>query len=143
MYCPNCGTATDSNQQYCRMCGAGLSVDGRTPFNLQAWGLIALMLMFGGLLVSMGGKIWDVKWVIFTGLLIMFSGIFAIAAFALVRQTRPRRNLSAKAPVKEPEMLRADTTNKLPPLDPNSFIPSVVDDTTEPLMTPAKRSEAE
>ena len=107
---------------------------------MRAWGLVALILIFGGLLVSMGGKLADMKWLIFTGLLIMFSGIFGIAAFALIRQTRPRRRVSA--PVSEmPEMLRADTTNKLPPLDPSDFIPSVVDETTEFLKTPASRSE--
>ena len=137
MYCPNCGTATVSNQQYCRTCGVGLTVDGRTPFNMRAWGLVALILMFGGLLVAMGGKLADMKWLIFAGLFIMFSGIFAIAAFALIRQTRPRR----RAPAAVPEMLRADTTNKLPPLDPNDFIPSVVDETTNLLATPASRSD--
>ena len=115
----------------------GLTVDGRTPFNMQAWGLFALMLIFGGLLVAMGGKIWDVTWVIFTGLLIMFSGIFGIAAFGLIQQTRPRRRVSATTP----EMPRADTTNKLPRLDPSNFIPSVVDETTELLHTPASRSD--
>ena len=137
MYCPNCGTATVSNQRYCRTCGVGLTVDGRTPFNMQAWGLVALTLIFGGLLVAMGGKIWDVKWVIFTGLLVMFSGVFGIAAFGVIRQTRPRRRVATPMP----EMLRADTTNKLPPLDPNAFIPSVVDETTELLSTPAPRSD--
>ena len=140
MYCPNCGTAIVRNQQYCRTCGVGLSVEGRTPFNLQAWAVLALMLMFGGLLVAMGGKIWAVKWVIFTGLLIMFSGIFGIATFALVRQLRPRRRAPATAsPVQNPEIHRADTTNKLPPLDPSDFIPSVVDDTTE--LLPASQAD--
>ena len=140
MYCPTCGTATGSNQRYCRTCGVGLTVDGHTPFNMQAWGLVALILIFGGLLVSMGGKLADMKWLIFTGLLIMFSGIFGIAAFALIRQTRPRRRESV--PISEmPVTLRADTTNKLPPLDPSDFIPSVVDETTELLNTPAARSD--
>lgn len=138
MYCPNCGAPTSSNQRYCRLCGAGLTVDGSTPFNLRAWALLALTLMFAGLLIAMGGKIWAVKWVIFTGLLVMFAGIFGIAAFSILRQTRPRRSLPASPSAKEVETLRADTTNKLPPLDPDSFIPSVVDDTTELLKTPSR-----
>ena len=137
MNCPNCGTEIASDQQYCRICGAGLAEDGR-PFNFQAWGIFALMLIFGGLLVAMGGKIWAVKWVIFSGLIIMFSGIFGIAAFGLLRQTRSRKRRPTALPGKEPGMLRADTTNKLPALDPSDFVPSVVDDTTELLKVPAE-----
>ena len=139
MNCPNCGTKTLSDQQYCRSCGTDLTGGGqRRTFNPQAWGLMALMFIFGGLLIAMGGKLWAVKWVLFTGLIITFGGMFAIAAFGLIRQTRPRKTrLTSTAPTQPPETLAADTTNKLLPIGDNDFIPSVVEDTTELLKTPA------
>jgi len=97
------------------------------------------MLIFGGLLIAMGGKMWAVKWVLFTGLVITFGGMFAIAAYGLMLQTRPRRSKPKPIVVPRPEVLRADTTNKLLPIPDNDFIPSVVDDTTELLETPVVR----
>lgn len=136
MNCPNCGTEIFADQQYCRSCGTGLVSDRARSFNLQAWGLFALMLIFGGLLIAMGGKIWAVKWVIFSGLIIMFGGTFGIAAYGLLRQTRPKKSKPASQPA---SALRADTTNRLLPVGDNDYIPSVVDDTTELLKTPAAR----
>jgi hypothetical protein len=99
-----------------------------------------LMLMFGGLLVAMGGKLWGVKWVIFAGLIIMFGGIFCIAAYGLLRSTRPRKSKPISTSL--PEILRADTTNKLLRIANDDFIPSVVDDTTELLKIPSTRKSA-
>jgi len=101
--------------------------------------MVMLMLIFSGLLIAMGGKLWAVKWVIFSGLIIMFAGVFPIAAYGLIRQTRPRRSKPIVTPKQQAEILAADTTNKLLPIGDNDFIPSVVDDTTELLKTPAKR----
>jgi len=98
-----------------------------------------LMLMFAGLLVAMGGKLWAVKWVIFTGLIIMFGAIFCVAAYGLLLQTRPRRSKSISTPQRQPDVLAADTTNKLLPIGDDDFIPSVVDDTTELLKIPSNR----
>ena len=137
MNCSNCGTETVADQQYCRSCGTELTGGSVRSFNPQAWGLLMLMLMFSGLLIAMGGKLWAVKWVIFTGLLIMFGGIFCIAAYGLLRATRPRR--SKPILTLQPEILRADTTNKLLPIGDDDFIPSVVDDTTELLKVPTTR----
>jgi hypothetical protein len=143
MHCPNCGKETFADQQFCRSCGTGLTDDARRPFNPQAWGLFALMLIFGGLLVAMGGKIWAVKWVIFTGLVIMFGGVFCIAAYGLLRQSTQRKSNAKRktslAPPQQSELVPADTTNKLLPIGDNDFIPSVVDNTTELLQTPAAR----
>src|SRR6185369_7488 len=123
MNCPDCGTQTLSDQQYCRSCGADLIGDQRRPFNMRAWGMMALMFMFGGLLIAMGGKLWGVKWVLFSGLIIMFGGMFAIAAFGMFRQTRPRRRKPLSTPQsQQPEILAADTTNKLLPIGHNDFI---------------------
>lgn len=100
------------------------------------------MLVFGGLLTAMGGKLFGVKWITFTGLFIMIGGIFLVAAYGLLRETRPRKR-KAK-PVAPPEpVLRADTTNKLLPIGDNDFIPSVVEPTTELLKTPVGRSISE
>ena len=143
MNCPNCGTQTLSDQQYCRSCGADLIGDPPPRFNMRAWGLIALIFMFGGLLISMGGKLWGEKLVLFTGLIITFVGMFSIAAFGMIRQTRPRRRKPAPTPQsKQPEILAADTTNKLLPIGDNDFIPSVVENTTELLKTPAARDRS-
>jgi hypothetical protein len=101
------------------------------------------MLIFGGLLIAMGGKMWAVKWVTFLGLVITFGGMFGIAAYGLMQQTRGRKKrTAAPTQVKEPEMLRADTTRKLPPLDDTDFVPSVIDDTTDLLKTPVSRGTA-
>ena len=100
------------------------------------------MLIFGGLLIAMGAKIWAVKWLMFAGLVITFGGMFGIAAFGLLAQTNHRKSKARRKPappVLQPELVRADTTNKLLPIGENDFIPSVVDDTTELLHTPAAR----
>jgi hypothetical protein len=136
MNCPNCGSQTLADQQFCRACGAGLMGDEPRSFNLQFWGLLTLLMVFGGLLLAMGGKIFDVKWVIFTGLVIMMSGVFFVAAYGLLRQSRPRKRKAVQSP--QPESLSpADTTNKLPPIAANDFIPSVTERTTNLLETPA------
>ena len=142
MNCPNCGSETLADQQFCRSCGVGLGEGNSRPFNPRAWGLFVLMLVFGGLLTAMGGKLFGVKWITFTGLFIMIGGIFLVAAYGLLRETRPRKR-KAK-PVAPPEpVLRADTTNKLLPIGDNEFIPSVVEPTTELLKTPVGRSISE
>jgi len=140
MNCPNCGNETFADQQYCRSCGSELT-DGRgRSFDPRKWGLLALMFMFGGLLIAMGAKMWAVKWLLFTGLVITFGGMFAIAAYGLLLQTRPRRSRPKPIAGTQPEILRADTTNKLLPIPDNDFIPSVVDNTTELLKTPVVRN---
>lgn len=141
MTCPNCGNETFADQQYCRSCGTELTADSGRSFNRQMWGLVALMLIFGGLVIAMGGKIWTVKWVIFTGLIVMFAGVFGIAAYSLLAQTRPRKSKLKRVSMPQPEILRADTTNKLLPVAEDDFIPSVVDDTTELLKTPLARQD--
>ena len=140
MNCPNCGMETFADQQYCRSCGGGLTNDRVRSFDPRKWGLIALMLIFGGMLIAMGAKMWAVKWLLFTGLVITFGGMFAIAAYGLLLQTRPRRSKPNAIGTPQQEILRADTTNKLLPIPDNDFIPSsVVDDTTELLKTPVRK----
>ncbi|HEV8593841.1 MAG TPA: hypothetical protein VGQ55_17185 [Pyrinomonadaceae bacterium] len=108
-------------------------------FNLQFWGLLTLLMVFGGLLLAMGGKIFDVKWVIFTGLLIMMSGVFFVAAYGLLRQSLPRKRKPVPSPQQE-SLSPADTTNKLLTIGNNDFIPTVTEGTTNLLKTPASRT---
>ena len=142
MNCPNCGSETLADQQFCRSCGTDLVGDRPSTFRPQIGGLLILLMIFGGLLTAMAGKLWSVKWVTFTGVFIMIGGMFLIAAYGLLRQSRPRKR-KAK-PVAPPEpLLRADTTNKLLPIGDNDFIPSVVEPTTELLKPPVGRSLSE
>src|SRR5437868_9723040 len=103
MHCPNCGNETFADQQYCRSCGADLTNDRVRSFDPRKWGLLALMFIFGGLLIAMGGKMWAVKWLLFTGLVITFGGMFAIAAYGLMLQTRPRRSKPKPVAIPQPE----------------------------------------
>src|SRR5829696_4801866 len=113
MNCPNCGAQTKADQQYCRECGAGLTDSPPRRFNVRAWGMVALMLIFSGMLLAMGGKMWAVKWLIFTGITITFAGMFGIAAYGLLHETRSSKAKRIRTPPSQPEILRADTTNKL------------------------------
>ena len=115
-----------------------LMTSGRGSFDVQKWGIVALVFIFGGILVAMSGKMWDVKWLLFTGLIFAFTGMFGIAAFGLMQQggRRQRPRPTVKPVQQRPEMLKADTTNKLPPIGEDAAIPSVVDDTTELLNIP-------
>jgi hypothetical protein len=103
-------------------------------------------MIFVGLLVAIFGKMFEMKWLAYLGLVVLFTGAFIIAAYGLMRETRPRRRKAAQREPAEraemttpPSLEKADTTNKLlPPTDPD-YIPSVVEDTTNLLKTPAKR----
>jgi hypothetical protein len=140
MNCPNCGSEIFANQQYCRSCGADLVEDRPSAFRPQIGALLILLLIFGGLLTAMAGKLWSVKWVTFTGVFIMIGGMFLVAAYGLLRQSRPRSK--KRKPFAPPEpLLRADPTNKLLPIGDNDFVPSVVEPTTDLLKNPvASRS---
>lgn len=98
-------------------------------------------MAFGGLLVALTGKMLELRWLTFTGVFIMIGGIFLVAAYSLLRQSRPRKRKATQPQQPEPA-LRADTTNKLLPIGNNDFIPSVVEGTTDLLKTPASRDSA-
>lgn len=136
MNCPNCGSQTKADQHFCRECGASLAEGEKRSFNPRAWGLLILILLFGGLMITMTGKMLDLRWLAFTGFFIIIGSLFSAAALSLWRQTRPRKRKTVSSP--QPESFeRADTTNKLFPLGANDdFIPSVTEPTTELLKTP-------
>ncbi|CAN5368764.1 hypothetical protein BH10ACI2_BH10ACI2_19290 [soil metagenome] len=138
MNCPNCGTPTVADQQFCRSCGAVLTERVRRRIPTQFWGLV---LAFGGLMVAMMGKMVDLRWLIFAGVFILIGGMFLIATLSMLQQSRPRKRKVVEVhPPAEP--LRADTTNKLLPIGENDFIPSVVEGTTDLLKTPVANSSA-
>jgi hypothetical protein len=63
--------------------------------------------------------------------------MFSIAAVSLLRPARPRKRVAPA--LVQPEMLKADTTNKLLPVGENDFISSVIEGTTELLKIPAEK----
>jgi hypothetical protein len=108
----------------------------------QMNGLMFMAMTFGGIMIALAGKMMELKWLTFTGVFIAIGGMFLIAAYSLVSQSFQRKRKPA-APIQSvAEIERADTTNKLPPISENGFIPSVVEDTTDLLATPASRGSA-
>jgi predicted nucleic acid-binding Zn ribbon protein len=136
MNCPNCGSQTFADQQFCRSCGAGLAEGEKRSFNPQILGPLMLLLAIVGVMLAMSGKLFDQRWLTFTGVFIMMSGVLIVAVYALMRQLRPRKRKPASPP--QPAAIeRADTTNKLLPVGDNDFIPAVTEATTNLLKTPA------
>lgn len=136
MNCTNCGTPTLAEHEFCRSCGTPLSPHKPRGFRPQVWGFALLTLMFGGLMVAMTGKMLDLRWLTFTGVFICMGGMFLMAAFAMYRQSRPKKRRSQRSTL--PVSLdNAGTTNKLLPLGENDFIPSVTESTTNLLATPS------
>ena len=102
-----------------------------------------MALIFAGLLTAMGGKMFEMRWLAYLGLVVMVSGAFVIAAYGFLRETRPRRRASTRTdtPVQVLSVEKADTTNKLLPVGQADYIPSVIDDTTDLLETLESRTE--
>jgi predicted nucleic acid-binding Zn ribbon protein len=139
MNCPQCGNAVEPEQRFCRECGTRLLAD--VPNRVRMGGMAVLTLIFVGLMVAIFGKMFEMKWLAYTGLAVMMTGAFLIAAYGMIRETRPRKSrppaLKAKSPVVSVE--KVDTTNKLLPIGQADYIPSVVENTTDLLQTPLKR----
>jgi predicted nucleic acid-binding Zn ribbon protein len=137
MICPKCGKSIESDQRFCRSCGEKLVAGRPNVVRMAAMG--ALTLVFAGLMVSIFGKMFEMRWLAYIGLVVMMTGAFAIAAYSLFRETRPRK--STVVPTFQPiaTLEKVDTTNKLLPLGDTEYIPSVVENTTELLKSPAKR----
>jgi len=143
MNCPECSTQIEPGQNYCRDCG--MELVAQPPSRVRAAGIAVLAMMFVGLLIGIGGKMFDMRWLAYLGLVILFTGAFIFAVYGFLRETRPRRHRSGR--VQTPDLAspatltvqKADTTNKLLPVSNDDHIPSVIDNTTELLETPAKR----
>ncbi len=135
MNCPNCGTPVLAEHGFCRSCGKALTEAAPSGSRPQIWGIAFLALMFGGIMLALAGKMFDMQWLTFTGVFICLGGMFSMAAFAMLPQTRPKKRKPRQVPEPAP-LTRADTTNKLLPLGENDFIPSVTESTTNLLKTP-------
>lgn len=135
MNCPKCEASISEGQNYCRDCGAELIA--QRPNRVRIAGVVVLGLMFAGLLVAMGGKMFDMRWLAYLGLVVMMTCAFIMAAYAFLRETRPRKRAprSVEAPLAVLTVEKADTTNKLLPVGDNDYLPSVVENTTNLLET--------
>jgi predicted nucleic acid-binding Zn ribbon protein len=141
MNCTKCGASIVADQHFCRDCGAELVP--RRPSRVRAAGVAVLALMFVGLMVAMFGKMFEIRWLAYFGLAILMSGAFVIAVYGFLRETRPRRRIAARPAGSSTAQLsveKVDTTSKLLPLGEDDFIPSVVENTTNLLETPVKRT---
>lgn len=134
MNCPNCGSTTSADQQFCRSCGESLTTDEpRRSTAPQFWGLV---MAFGGILLAMSGKIADLRWLLFAGVFLSIGGMFLIAALSILRQSRPRKHKAIVSPQRSESLSPADTTNKLLPIGEFDYIPSVTENTTDLLKEP-------
>lgn len=140
MNCPDCSASINVGQQYCRACGKDLVASGTREIDRRFWGLSVMSLVFAGLLVSITGKMLDLRWLAFAGLYIMVAGMFGIVAFSMLRQTRRRKSVLVDTAGLEP-VLPSNTTNKLElPVGHNDYISSVVEGTTDLLEAPVNDS---
>src|SRR5205809_6754852 len=145
MNCPSCAKSIDPGQNFCRECGVALTA--RRPSRVRVGGVILLGFIFAGLLTAMGGKMFEMRWLAYLGLVVMMTAAFVMAAFAFLRETRPRGRTMKQGdvPAFSTTVEKADTTNKLLPLGQEDYIdpvPSVIESTTSLLETPLKRSRS-
>ena len=139
MNCPNCGTPTLSDQQFCRSCGAMLAAAGPRPFDPR---LAGLAMAFGGIIIALAGKFAELRPVLFLGVIVSIAGMFFIAAYPMLRSSLKRRSRALKQPDQLPH---APTTKKLAPIGDFEYVPaSVTEGTTNLLKEPAaKRSDTD
>lgn len=117
------------DQQFCRSCGISLIEKEKRSFNPRFWGLGVLMLIFTGLLIAVTGKMIGVRWLSFAGLFVMIIGMFFVAAFAMMREMRPRKSKTVPSQPMD-SLPPAETTKKLSPIGDFGYIPSVTEGTT-------------
>lgn len=134
MNCPNCGSSILPDQQFCRSCGAGLMDDEPRSVNPRLWGL---MMVFAGIFTSLAGSLFNQRGIVFVGVFLLVAGMFFIAAYPMLRSLLPRKR-SAAGNTQPESLAHAETTKKLAPVDDNSFIPSVTENTTNLLNDPAQ-----
>jgi hypothetical protein len=115
--------------------------------------IIAVVLMFLGIIVSVTGGMVELRWLKFTGVYMTLLGFIALVGGNLILQqvaetrrnwriadARAKRRRSAPASGDPQTLERADTTNKLLPVGEDDFVPrSVVENTTELLKEPSRR----
>jgi hypothetical protein len=131
MNCPTCNSAATAEQQFCRSCGSNLTGVEPRRINPQLWGL---SLAFGGILIAIAGRVFDVRVVLFLGVLISITGMFLTAAFPMLHSALKRR---VTAPSQPESLPVAPTTKKLSPIGDFEYVPaSVTEGTTDLLKEP-------
>lgn len=134
MNCPNCGTPTLSDQQFCRSCGAMLAAAGPRPFDPR---LAGLAMAFGGIIIALAGKFAELRPVLFLGVIVSIAGMFFIAAYPMLRSSVNRRTGGRKP---QDTLPHAPTTKKLAPIGDFEYVPaSVTEVTTNLLKEPAAK----
>lgn len=153
MYCPNCGTKTKTDQNYCRACGLGLEKIASTlteqlparvdesllarKDRLEKWGVVSLSVFAFGvisfLLYSVGMKLISQGNLLavlgMVGLFIMMAcGLASVILFAKAK------DVGDKAKKRNSEVSESTSTKQL--LTEGHFepVPSVTDRTTELLV---------
>ena len=141
MKCPTCASAADPGQQYCRTCGTLLHEPASGGIRPQMMMLIAVVLIFFGIIGAIAGDMAGLRWAKFAGVFIALGGMFSMIAGSLIIEMFDRRSPRRKAAGSPQEPLSVDnsgTTNKLLPPERENYAPTVVEDTTE-LLTPVER----
>lgn len=134
MHCPNCGTETLPEHEFCRSCGAGLWSEKKHSRALSP--LLGVILTFAGILISLTGRrILHEDIVVFIGVVTSIIGMMLMAVIPLLsaKNTRGRSRRVAAHPS---EFAPAKPTVKLPPINAADEFQSVVEDTTELLHEP-------
>ena len=157
MICPVCESKQSSDQSFCRECGASLGADtkplarpsamsvGRDTSDTSMsreririppfWGLL---ITFVGVAISVVGKmVLHADIITAVGVLIALAGML-LAAYPFLSVPRPPKPITAKTD-REAVLTPSQPTRKLPDISEASFIPSVVEDTTDLLPVSDKR----
>lgn len=140
MNCPSCASQILEDQQFCRECGFGLTVESTSPLRPRSWGLLAILIFFAGTVAALFGRMLDLQWLLFIGVFAMLAGLFGLVVVAYIWEARSRRRTPAEA--QQPVAIeRADRTNDLLPMGGDDYIPnvaSIVEFTTKRLKIPSR-----
>ncbi|MBK7394507.1 MAG: hypothetical protein IPI64_14635 [Chloracidobacterium sp.] len=132
MKCPQCGSQTLAEQQFCRSCGGQLTSERAVRINPQLWGL---MMAFGGILIAIAAGMFEIRAVVLIGAFISISGMFFIAGYPMIASSLKNRNKTANPPELP---ANTPTTKKLSPIGDFEYVPvSVTENTTNLLKDPA------
>ncbi len=143
-HCSNCGERIAGEQQFCRSCGAELVIKrpwlGFDPRILIFAGLLFTLI---GAIVVLFGRFSDSKTIAFAGTIFALVS-FGVTLFGAILADMPRRSRASASPlnkgqVEQPELEKADTTNRLPPRPAGDHFPTSV---TEHTTTKLKQSSS-
>ncbi len=154
---PKCGSQTQSDQNFCRSCGASmqmitqpltehasLSDLERTPATIfkeerqraNRWVLSGVIIMFIGVAIGViGKKLMHEEIVTVIGVLVFLAGMFFTVYPSLLPSTRPKSDSSASS---QPEAPRQSRPAKyLPQGSGIEYVPSITERTTNLLKNSA------